>query len=305
MSKTLLITGATGNQGRGVINALLASPKSAKDYIVLAVTRNPSSAAAKALVTKFPSVHLIQGNLDDCPAIFQRASSELSSISTGNGKVWGVFSVQVPFGGRQNIESEERQGKSLVDAAIEYGVRHFVYTSVDRRGDDPTYVPYFITKHRIEKHLKERVAIVNAATANQQEHMTFTILRPTGFMENVSHRWQNKLIISVWKTATPGNRKVQCISTNDIGHFAAESFRNPLDESYRDRAIGLAGDNLSLDEINGLFRRITGAPMPAAPGFLGKVLCWLVPDLAIMWKWYDEVGCKSFGFFLMLGVHPP
>lgn len=54
--------------------------------------------------------------------------------------------------------------------------------------------------------------------------MTFTNLRPTEFMENMLDRWQNKVIISVWKTATPGNRKLQSISTRDIGYFAADSF---------------------------------------------------------------------------------
>lgn len=154
------------------------------------------------------------------------------------------------------------------------------------------YVPFFATKHCIEAHLKERVAAVNATASDEQERMTFTILRPTGFMENMLNRWQNKVIVSVWKSATPGNRKLQSISTRDVGYFATESFRNPQDEFSRDRAIGLAGDDLSLDEINSLFKKITGAPRPSTYGLFGKVLLRLVPDLATMWKWYDEVGCK-------------
>lgn len=158
------------------------------------------------------------------PSTFQRAVTELSSVGADEQKIWGVFSVQVPFGSGQSIESEERQGKSLIDAAIEHGVQHFVYISVNRRGDEPTYVPFFAAKHRIETHLKEQVAAVNTATSDEQERMTFTNLRPTGFMENMLDRWQNKVIISVWKTATPGNRKLQSISTRDIGYFAADSF---------------------------------------------------------------------------------
>ncbi|KAK4936594.1 hypothetical protein LTR28_010119 [Elasticomyces elasticus] len=204
MHKALLITGATGNQGRGVINALLASPRSIQDYTILAVTRDPSSSLAKALIAKSSNTRLVQGNLDDCPMIFQRATRELSSISTGDGKIWGVFSVQIPFGRGQSIESEERQSKSLVDTAIEHDVRHFVYASVDRRGDEPTYVPFFATKHRIETHLKERVAVVSAAATNEQEQMTYTILRPTGFMENAKKDFQSDNDITALKRKHPG-----------------------------------------------------------------------------------------------------
>jgi uncharacterized protein YbjT (DUF2867 family) len=76
--------------------------------------------------------------------------------------IWGVFSVQQAIGGDANPEREERQGKALVNAAIQTGVKHFVYTSVDRRGSqsdsDPTYAPHFISKHRVEKYLLEKSA---------------------------------------------------------------------------------------------------------------------------------------------------
>src|SRR5579864_4224334 len=108
MSKTLLITGATGKQGGAVINALIASPLS-PPVTILALTRNPDSAAAKALVAKSPAIKLVTGDLDNPAAIFTSAGTS----------IWGVFSVQIFRPGHAGAEREERQSKALVDAALE------------------------------------------------------------------------------------------------------------------------------------------------------------------------------------------
>jgi hypothetical protein len=59
-------------------------------------------------------------------------------------------------------KKEERQGRAMVDAAIVISVRLFVYDSVDRGGSksatNPTIVPHWATKHRIEKYLEEKSA---------------------------------------------------------------------------------------------------------------------------------------------------
>jgi len=109
--KTILITGATGKQGGATIRALLDQKHT--PVKVIAVTRSKDSAGARALAAR-PNVSVIQGNLDDCDAIFKQA-----------GDVWGVFSVQVPS--NSDAKAEERQGKALIDAAAANGVKFFVY----------------------------------------------------------------------------------------------------------------------------------------------------------------------------------
>jgi len=147
MSKTPLITGATGHRGGAVINALLDTLEAPKKFTLLALTRNIHSSAATALEAKSSAIKLIGGNLNASEAIFIRAATP----------IWGVFSVQNPMGCGASIEIEERQGKALVGAAIKHNVKHFVYTSVDRHGarsdTDPTHVPHFASKYRVEKYL--------------------------------------------------------------------------------------------------------------------------------------------------------
>jgi hypothetical protein len=51
-------------------------------------------------------------------------------------------------------KAEESQGKALIDESIRQKVKFFVYSSVDRGGEDrsfnnPTNIPHFMTKHNI------------------------------------------------------------------------------------------------------------------------------------------------------------
>jgi uncharacterized protein YbjT (DUF2867 family) len=115
---------------------------------------------------------LIEGDLDDVPSLFRQAQTWAGA------PIWGVYSVQVSTGKDVTSEREIRQGKALIDEAIKTGVRHFVYSSVERGGDEaswnnPTPIPHFRTKHDIEHHLRD-VTVPGKAG----EHMGWTILRP-------------------------------------------------------------------------------------------------------------------------------
>jgi nucleoside-diphosphate-sugar epimerase len=86
MSKVVLISGATGKQGGAVVDALLASPQ-AKDFTILALTRNPEGGSAQKLKSR--GCKIVKGDLEDVPAIFEEAKKVVSE------PIWGVFSVQV------------------------------------------------------------------------------------------------------------------------------------------------------------------------------------------------------------------
>lgn len=100
MAKNIIVTGATGKQGGALISALLAAP-SAAQHVIYAVTRNPASAAARRLAS-ISGVSVVRGDLDSPAAIFAAVGEP----------VWGVFSVQVPFGGGATAVTEERQGEA-------------------------------------------------------------------------------------------------------------------------------------------------------------------------------------------------
>jgi FlaA1/EpsC-like NDP-sugar epimerase len=86
MSKVILVTGATGKQGGAVVDSILSSPD-AKSFTLLGVTRNAESGSAKKLAER--GVKIVQGDLNDVPAIFESAKKLTSE------PIFGVFSVQV------------------------------------------------------------------------------------------------------------------------------------------------------------------------------------------------------------------
>jgi uncharacterized protein YbjT (DUF2867 family) len=248
MSRTILVTGATGQQGSAVVSALSALPSS--PFNILALTRDPTSSRAKALVSSHPDVQIIAGNLDDPEAIF-----------ASHGKpIWGVFSVQIFLGGGASIASEERQGRALVDAALANDVKYFVYTSGDRHGKDSehddTPVPHLASKARLERYLKAKVD-------EGHGQMQYTILRPVFFMENIADDFVGKTTLTAWKLRVGAN-KLQVVSTIDVGVFAAKAFANP--EKYSGKAISLAGDELSFEEANNIWRGQKGKCLPTTLG---------------------------------------
>lgn len=165
--RNVLITGATGNQGTAVINALLANPATT-NVNIFAMTRNPGSEASQRLTTKSPTIKLVKGHFSDCEALFQQCNTQIDA----------VYSVQVnQYGSPQQHQEEVHQAKNLIDASVAHRVRHFVQASGDRGGAersewDATGVPNFATKFQVEKYLKEKAG----------DEMTWTILRPASFM---------------------------------------------------------------------------------------------------------------------------
>jgi len=277
MSKAILVTGATGKQGGATIDALLSGP-SPSDFTILALTRSPDSTSARKLSTRSSNIKLVPGDLNDVPAVFATAKSLHPNIH-------GVFSVQVPpisFFGPHSTQ-EQDQGKALIDAALAHGVKHFVYASVDRHGNDsinnPTNVPHFASKHEIEQHLIERT---------KGTDMSYTILRCVAFMENFTPDSFGKGFASMFKVGIAGTTALQLVSTVDVGHFAAEAFRKP--SAYRNRAMSLAGDQLTYGQMNQVFREKTGADAPRSWDVTGKGMLWAIKELGTMFKFFEAQG---------------
>lgn len=269
IAKTILVTGATGKQGGAVIQALCDS-NAASTFTIIAVMRSAKSSSAQSLALHH-NVSLVEGNLDDPAAIFAKT-----------GPVWGVFSVQIASPGSN---TEEKQGKALIDAALANGVSHFVYTSGDRGGpvkspQNPTAVFNFIAKYNIEKYLESKAAA-------SEKRMTYTILRPVTFFENLSPDRHGTGFARMWEQI--GNKKLQLVSTKDIGWFAAQALLFP--EKYGNMALSLAGDELTQPEAGLIFREVVGKDMPMAPCLLGSALKLFMKEaIGTMFQWFKDEG---------------
>lgn len=289
MSKGILVTGATGKQGSAVVNALLALQN--RDFVILAVTRNRASPSAQKLAAKSPLLKLVQGDLNDCPELFRSAENVLTASGLYH-QIWGVYSVQISMGPGVTMESEIKQGKALIDATLEHSVEHFVYSSVERGGDEhswdnETNVEHFKTKAIIERYLRERA---------EKARMTWTILRPVAFMDNLAPGMPTRVFLAALRN-TLGNESMQWVAVKDIGIFAAKAFADP--ESWSGKAIGLAGDQLGYDGVLQATRGKTYATF----GVLGSLLMWGVAEMARMVTWFHDEGYKA-DIAMCRKVHP-
>ena len=205
MSKTILITGVTGNQGGAVAQALQGS-----GFRLRGLTRKPESERAAALARQ--GVDVVKGDLDD-EATLRRALAG----------AWGVFGVQNSW--EAGVEREEAQGKRLATLAREAGVEHYVYTSVGS-AHKRTGVPHFDNKWRIEE------------TVRGLRFPSHVILRPVFFMENLlaPYSLQGDTLASALGPGT----KLQMIAVDDIGWFGARAFTDAA--ALNRREIDLAGD---------------------------------------------------------------
>lgn len=274
----ILVTLATGRQGTAVIKALLALPS--PPSLILAVTRSATSPGAQKLAALSQErIKLVEGTTDDVPALFKAAAT-----AAGPQGVWGIYLVQLPQG--LGNDNEKEQGTAVVDAALAAGVKHFVYSSIDRGGDEKSWqnrtsVPHFATKHDVELYLRDR--------ATAQSGMTWTVLRPVAFMENLEPGMQTRVFLAALKATFPSPKKtLQWVATSDIGVFAAKAFENSSE--YNGKAIGIASEDLTLEQLAQKFKNATGKPLTPTFSLLGSILNSAMKELGAMVHWFAKEG---------------
>jgi uncharacterized protein YbjT (DUF2867 family) len=252
---TILVTGATGQQGGAVARALLAG-----GHKIRAMTRKPDGEAARALAGK--GAELVRGDLDD--------EASLSKALAG---AWGVFAVQNTW--EAGVEGEERQGKRLAELARRAGVEHYVYTSV-ASAHRRTGIPHFENKWRIEQ------------TVRELAFPSYAILRPVFFMENFQGPFfkgaldQGQLAVAL-RADTP----LQMIAVEDIGAHGRLVFEQA--SAFNGRELDIAGDELTMPEAarvlgEAMKKKIEFVPVPIEEVRKGSA------DYALMLEWFDRVG---------------
>lgn len=284
--QSILIVGATGNQGGATLRALLKLPPNPTNPIhILALTRDAQSPRAQALVAAHPNIiTLIQGDNSNPEPIF---------ASQPKGSITGLFVVTA----NGTKISEEDQAIPLIDAAVAHGVKHIVFSSVERGGEvtswnTPTKVKSFLEKHNVEIYLRDKA---NAAAAqagkdgvNGNNKFTWTILRPSGFMDNFNPGFMASMFTAMWSAGLSPTTRIPLISTHDIGVFAARALADP--EAHAGRAISLAADYMTLAEARQVFERTVkpGQKFPQTFAILGKALMCTVKELKVMFEFFES-----------------
>lgn len=249
--RLVAVTGATGRQGGAVARHLLAA-----GWRVRAITRNPGSAAARALAELGADV--VRADLADPPTLREALRG-----------AYGVFSVQNPM--TSGLAGEITQGRNVGDAAAAAGVRHLVYASAGT-GEPGTGVGIWESKLTVQAHLTAL-------------GLPLTVLRPMAYMELMSDRtfYPPMAAWHVMPTLMGGDRPVPWLCLDDFGAVVVRVLAEPARFVTAD--LRLASDVRTIDECRTMWREINGRrprrfPMPVRlfEKFVG-------PDLPTMWRW--------------------
>lgn len=128
---TIVVIGATGSQGKGVVNSLVNEGS----FNVRAVTRNPDNYSGKAH-------EVVYADLND-----------LHSLEDAFKDAYGVFVVTDFWEGADEIT----QGNNAVEAAKATGVQHFIWSTlpdVKSISNSEFDVPHFTNKSEIDALVK-------------------------------------------------------------------------------------------------------------------------------------------------------
>lgn len=227
MTETILITGASGQLGRLVIDQLLASGKVDPASIV-ATTRAPAKLDAYAA----RGVSVRKADFDD-PA-------SLDAAFAGADKVLIVSTDALDAPGKRLA-----QHKAAVAAATKAGARHILYTSMPQPDDSRvTFAP---------DHLGTEEAI--KATG-----IPHTILRNGWYAENLFMSLPHALQAGAWYTSS-GEGRIAHIARADIAAAIVGALLKAGTESATYTLTG--AESHTADEIAAIVARTTGKPLKA------------------------------------------
>lgn len=215
--KTIVVIGATGLQGSGVVNAL----KSKTGFSVRAVTRNPQSYNGQA-------DQVVEADLND--------SESLKAAFEG---AYGIFLV-TNFG---EGADETAQAKRALSAAKSAGIRHLVWSTLpdaNRVSGGRFEVPHFTNKSAVDEWVRaagfEYHTFVVATFYYQN---LFASLAPQAQPDG-THGWAVPI--------ARDSKSIHMADISELGDAVAGAFARP-DIAGQGQYLPVVGDRLSFDDI--------------------------------------------------------
>jgi uncharacterized protein YbjT (DUF2867 family) len=194
--KIITVIGATGAQGKGVVNALVKDGT----FRVRAITRNPDNYSGKAN-------EVVKADLTD-----------LNSLTAAFKGAHGVFVVTNFWEGADEIA----QGKIAIQAAKDAGVKHFVWSTlpdVEKISNRKFDVPHFTGKAKVDE-------LIKAAGFEN-----YTFVQPPFYFQNLTGimgaQTQQDGSMGWTLPIDPKAKAIHMSDINDLGKVVAGAFLNP------------------------------------------------------------------------------
>jgi len=215
--RVIAVIGATGSQGKGVIDSL----RKDGSFTARAVTRNPDKYSGSA-------DEVVKGDLTD-----------LASLTEAFKNAYGVFVVTNFWEGADEIA----QGKIAVQAALNAGVSHFIWSTlpdVEKISGGKYEVPHFTGKAKVDEVVK------NAGF----KHYTF-VQAPFYFQNLIgmlAAQPQQDGSTGWTFPIDPTKKVIHMADINDLGKVITGAFLNP-EKAGNGTYLSLAAELNSFNDI--------------------------------------------------------
>lgn len=244
--QTILVTGATGTQGRATIRALV--PLRCR---IRALVRSNASPACKALEQL--GVEVVVGSFDDIPSL-ERATGGVSAI---------FINVSPSF---EDPEAETRHAKNVITAATQEGssVQTIVYSSTILTGQHDSFPGWDAWNDFARQYWLSKAANENLVRTSGIPN--WTILRPCTFMSNYLQPlapffFPELLSQGIFRTALTPETPTMLISPDDVGRFAAAALTQP--DRFHGHEIELGAEALKPSQIVAALSAASGRQIEA------------------------------------------
>lgn len=243
--KTIVVTGATGAQGGGLVRAILADPSGG--FVARALTRDPNSEKAKALAAA--GAEVVAANVDD-----------VDSLRRAFKGAYGAFCVTF-FWEHHSPERELAQARAMAQAAKDAGVQHAVWSTLE---DTRRFVP--LDDARLPT-LRSKYKVPHFDAKGEANRFFSDLGVPTTFL-HTSFFWDNLIYAGMGPKKGPdgqfafvlpmGDKKLPGIAAEDIGRCAYGIFQRP---ELIGKSVGIAGEHLNGAQMAAALSAALGRPI--------------------------------------------
>ncbi|KAJ6509081.1 NAD-P-binding protein [Mycena vulgaris] len=257
--KLILVIGATGAQGKVVVDALLAPDANgnASPYAVRALTRDPTSKHALDLTAQ--GVECVKGSFEDLKTVAQALEGAYGVWVNTDG--FTVGEIQEIYSGIRIFETA-KQVRSL---------RHYVWSSLPYvsklTGFNPEYkVDHMDAKARVADWLRAQPSVVS------DDALSWSIVTTGPYMELLMGGLFDPLNVrkdgTVVFAAPVAGGQIPMIALKDLGWWARYTFDHRAETSAVE--LNITSERVGWDYLVKTFTKVTGKPAVFKPQTLDE-----------------------------------
>jgi uncharacterized protein YbjT (DUF2867 family) len=241
--KTIVVVGATGAQGGGLVRAILNDPD--HEFTVRAITTDKSSDKAKELIKL--GAEVVEANLDNP-----------DSINKAFQGAYGAYCVTF-FWNHFSPEKEMEHARTMAEASRSARIKHVIWSTLE---DTRKWIP--LNDDRMPT-LKEKYKVPHFDAKGESNHFFTDPGLPVTLL-NTSFYWDNFIYFGLGPKKGPdgklaliipmSDKKLPGIAASDIGKCALGIFK--AGDKYIGKTVGIAGEHLTGTQMAETFSRVLG-----------------------------------------------